>query len=731
MFDWNDEELTNIIWDEDDRDNHTVPNPEASEAYSRKMEWTHEASNSKQEEQKAPATEVAIHGRKLESTSNINNGEGTSASGYHMDPWPGISVARASKTNQGSLETSGSSLSEITKFDSSGGVEAADPDKDPEIYRNPDESEGQAGFVDYSWADIGSFDDLDQIFSNDDSIFGNVHLGNSDEMWSSSKEVSSSPEKSFPLSTESPSFKVVVPGGTSEHYGARTGYAQQEEQQVALGYARASDQTCSAAQSEHAVGKSAEYGGGDNNVTVNEQTDLIGQGRNPAVNSQLTVESSVMPMFLADKVHKQKKNLKGRKKMMQRSELDSCPTAYHNWNTSGTPSGQFKDVLAPSIVQSSAPVLKQQSQQGEPESIQYQQMQISSPFVASSGYGNVNIANPCSSMPLLSHAQSLEFKHQSLLPGYDVSPNQSSINNLNGTAVKSKMMTSQEKIEKLRRRQQMRAILAIQKQQQQFVNHQASCRDHQINKRAWEETQVQQSSGDMEGVEDPSGLSTFELGSPPEQDDSRMVSLSVKDYETEESTLHQLQDIIAKLDVTIRLCIRDSLFRLAQSATQRHSLNDTRCTNISCKDELGVKQQAASGHDRNTMIPEEETKTNPIDRIVAHLLFHRPRELPGKLCDTPESPPVSSKPPQERQGVSEQLGSFLSETPRDEHQNFSGSKTSCLSADPNLTGCQAQNVTSSGSSENASNSGQADKVSRGVDCGSLDMSKHSALPMEP
>ncbi|CAI0461811.1 unnamed protein product [Linum tenue] len=584
MFDWNDEELTNIIWDEDDRDNHIVPNPETSEAYSRKMEWTHEASNSKLEEQKAPATEVAIHGRKLESTSNINNGEGTSASGYHMDPWPGISLARASETNQGSLETSGSSLSEITKFDSSG--EAADPDKDPEIYRNPDESEGQAGFVDYSWADIGSFDDLDRIFSNDDSIFGNVHLGNSDEMWSSSKEVSSSPEKSFPLSTESPSFKVVVPGGTSEHYGARTGYAQQEEQQVALGYARASDQTCSAAQSEHAAGKSAEYGGADNNVTVNEQTDLKGQGRNPAVNSQLTVESSVMPNFLADKVHKQK-NLKVRKKMMQRSELNSCPTAYPNWNTSGTPSGQFKDVLAPSIVQSSAPVLKQQNQQGEPESIQYQQMQISSPFVASSGYGNVNIANPCSSMPLLSHAQSLEFKNQSLLPGYDVSPNQSSINNLNGAAVKSKMMTSQEKIEKLRRRQQMRAILAIQKQQQQF-----------INKRAWEETQVQQSSGDMEGVEDPSGLSTFELGSPPEQDDSSMVSLSVKDYGTEESTLHQLQDIIAKLDVTIRLCIRDSLFRLAQSATQRHSVNDTRCTNISCKDELGVKQQAASGHDR-------------------------------------------------------------------------------------------------------------------------------------
>ena len=40
----------------------------------------------------------------------------------------------------------------------------ADLDKDSEIFENPQDSKDQGDFVDYSWANIGSFDDLDQIF---------------------------------------------------------------------------------------------------------------------------------------------------------------------------------------------------------------------------------------------------------------------------------------------------------------------------------------------------------------------------------------------------------------------------------------------------------------------------------------------------------------------------------------------------------------------------------------
>lgn len=37
-------------------------------------------------------------------------------------------------------------------------------DKDPEIFQNSQEGKDQGDFVDYSWDNIGSFDDLDRIF---------------------------------------------------------------------------------------------------------------------------------------------------------------------------------------------------------------------------------------------------------------------------------------------------------------------------------------------------------------------------------------------------------------------------------------------------------------------------------------------------------------------------------------------------------------------------------------
>lgn len=43
-------------------------------------------------------------------------------------------------------------------------------------------------------------------------------------------------------------------------------------------------------------------------------------------------------------------------------------------------------------------------------------------------------------------------------------------------------------------------------------------------------------------------------------------------------------------------------------------------------------------------MPDVETDTNPIDRAVAHLLFHRPVEFSEKPAETPESPASASLP---------------------------------------------------------------------------------------
>jgi len=43
-------------------------------------------------------------------------------------------------------------------------VETDHLDNDTEIFQNPHEGKEQGDFVDYGWASIGSFDNLDRIF---------------------------------------------------------------------------------------------------------------------------------------------------------------------------------------------------------------------------------------------------------------------------------------------------------------------------------------------------------------------------------------------------------------------------------------------------------------------------------------------------------------------------------------------------------------------------------------
>ncbi|KAH8512682.1 hypothetical protein H0E87_006102 [Populus deltoides] len=270
-------QLTNIIWGEaEDSDDHIVPYPEASEDYCKKKESSEEASTIKSSEQKAPGAKVDTDGRKLESISNVDTSEGNSSLGLDMDRWPDLSSPNAAKTEQDSLETSISNhLTEITKLDSS----ADHLDKDTEIFQNPHDGKEQGDFVDYGWASIGSFDDLDRIFSNDDPIFGNVNLGNADELWSSSKYTTNSPVKPFPISVAS----------------------REEDQLFALGYGKMNDPASHGLQNTQASLDHVEYDEGKNKPILKEQTDLAVVGKSTAANSQLTEENSAFPNELANK----------------------------------------------------------------------------------------------------------------------------------------------------------------------------------------------------------------------------------------------------------------------------------------------------------------------------------------------------------------------------------------------------------------------------------------------
>lgn len=119
-------QLTNIIWDESD--DHIVPYPEASENSQNTKVWNHEAAT-RTNDQKTPEAKGDLHGRKPETSSYLESNKGE----FAMNNSNGTFFLMIAKNQI---------------------------DKDTGLYQSYEE---QADFVDYGWANIGSFDDLDRM----------------------------------------------------------------------------------------------------------------------------------------------------------------------------------------------------------------------------------------------------------------------------------------------------------------------------------------------------------------------------------------------------------------------------------------------------------------------------------------------------------------------------------------------------------------------------------------
>ncbi|RZC83012.1 hypothetical protein C5167_045795 [Papaver somniferum] len=217
---------------------------------------------------------------------------------------------------------------------------------------------------------------------------------------------------------------------------------------------------------------------------------------------------------------------------------------------------------------------------GLPQPFMY--VQTSHPYMPT-GHGNSTNYY----VPMLPHVSSERGNDHSALHGYRfpqvVSTKMASPSKkLPGVLLRQTTMTPQEKMEKLRRRQQLQAVLAIQGQQQQ-LGPQFTCADSDTQ-RCIQANRSQDTGGKIELV------GSFESDWPIQQDDS--IAMIADDCSLKQQVLDQLQDVIGKLDMSTRFRIRDSLFRLAQSAIQRHSSEDTGSTSsFMVEDEFVVKKE--------------------------------------------------------------------------------------------------------------------------------------------
>ncbi|MED6204653.1 hypothetical protein PIB30_010768 [Stylosanthes scabra] len=118
------------------------------------------------------------------------------------------------------------------------------------------------------------------------------------------------------------------------------------------------------------------------------------------------------------------------------------------------------------------------------------------------------------------------------------------------------------------------------------------------------------------------------IGLSPEIDSTTMqesssMSSAPNSNSLEANSFCQLQQVMDQLDIRTKLCLRDSLYRLAKSAEQRHNdSNPNGCTG----DDQACKAMMPHNGSRCMGFMDMETDTNPVDRSIAHLLFHRPQD---------------------------------------------------------------------------------------------------------
>ncbi|XP_077241667.1 uncharacterized protein LOC143882125 isoform X2 [Tasmannia lanceolata] len=460
-------------------------------------------------------------------------------------------------------------------------ADTALPHSDRELFGNGHGDKGSGSFLDYNWDSVENFDDFDRIFRNDDSILGHEMIGNADELWP------------FPMAPNSPTSQFRLLGTAPEKDQVKMEFPPYQDQPLTSDCKKINDMDSCSTQNVPPSGD----GGSEKGYYsfANQVDESFGRKIKFELEEKFSNEKILSRKHFKDKVNRRSKLLKCQKKLEETSKTNSS----QNMHCASSPdTSQIQQLVDMNICASAtsaqqtflSSVLSPQRQLGGPDS-------LSKPHIHSD------------------HGQC-----QLVLDSYKFSPDMlkygTPLQKLPDVHSSPLTMTPQEKIEKLRQHQQMQAMIAIQHQQQQF--------DHQVN---GSETEVEENSVKV---------LILGLNLPIEPYDSNKTSMLVGEHSLDETTFDDLQSAIGKLDSRIRLCIRGSLFRLAKSATQRHSISDTSSTNESIRDE----NEETNVHCRSSRLANVETDTNPIDRIMAHLLFHRPSESCGRPVkdEIPDSP---------------------------------------------------------------------------------------------
>ncbi|MQL91889.1 hypothetical protein Taro_024503, partial [Colocasia esculenta] len=529
--------------------------------------------------------------------SNLHTNEELSAPRFDMDAWPdlpSLHSAFSRETNHVDSMSSkfindcrkSSNMETVTEnmvtelYDANAVLQNRDPslrgtcsflapditklNSERDIFVHEHEDEEVDSFLNCDWANIADFDDFDGIFRNDDSIFGHEIISNTDEILSPSMDADTSTTvPSFPMPRSSNFYLQDLPVTRDRSTEKEFSTLQVDEQP---GIERKPLKVDKVADSIVAVAKQEPY------------------------RSQLNHETYGKDDHLSVKVDRQKKFTKSRKKMEEKSRTRAPQNLSSSFPSHISGIQQFENIKVqtppkPHLQSQSATLC--QASEGERPGYLGLLPGTSQHLLPGCGY-------PMHALPMV---LMLSPAHPERKQKQSVAVNHLSSKHTTSFQSKPLSMTPQEKIEKLRRRQQMQAMLAIQQQQQQ-LGQQSTSTDMSVCQTSTLMNQGHGAAACSEiDDETTKWLSSSELNMTLEGDEFQKIPILIDDS-LGETIFYQLQDAIGKLDVGLRLCIRDSLFRLARSATDRQNAGDRSSINKRSReeDEVLVNEGTNSQH---------------------------------------------------------------------------------------------------------------------------------------
>ncbi|KAK1302621.1 hypothetical protein QJS10_CPB12g01199 [Acorus calamus] len=402
--------------------------------------------------------------------------------------------------------------------------------------------------LEYGWPDIGNFDDIDRLFRYSDSTFGQGCLNNAGDSWLL------------------PSCQSMEASGSVHDPGLSSlSYLEYDKDQAPNPLVKNDcDQALSLAYQtyDNWPDKDPEQNGifsfnGQVNV---DRGDTIKSSDLSSLNDKNTeMECQGTDMGLQAR-------FLGKEQKVPSDGNGNDQTLEYVGNTSRG-YGSMQQLADPEVITASAAhvyssqLVSQQDQFGGPDSFSYQH-----PPYNQLDYGN--------HLRHVAVNHSSDEKSENNIPN-SYGPSQASnhfqpIKRSSDPISKSPMRMTEGKAENLWRKQQIHVPFST--EHHEYTGQRSQLLDQAPVQKKLHIISKEVGIG-LEGIN--FDLPALQMDSSIVQENSCMVSISSDVTSLESTSFRQLQDVVDQMDVRTKLCIRDSLYRLARSAEQRHNLENS------------------------------------------------------------------------------------------------------------------------------------------------------------